>query len=288
MGAELELAWPERSVDCVGHNRSFALSGANPKTQIDMKTRRPQATAAALFASAATWAGIASTTDVYSASSSFVLGAGLLLISTVSIVGMVAGAARWALRLALGSAGVMVALGLLFPLTPWSVTAMASAGVAAAGLAGTSFDGMIRQRPPADGPPARSVLLPLLLLAAPPVWALLAPDGLGLWALIGVAVSWVTMGWYVKAAPAALLAVRIGSPVALAAAAIFEGLPVGAFIAATAVGVVALAWTVDVRIAVHPLAEPGTTVPIPPELAPRDVLDAAGIDDRGRRREHGT
>jgi hypothetical protein len=80
----------------------------------------------------------------------------------------------------------------------------------------------------------------------------------------------------------------VGSPIVLAVAAIFEGLPVGAFIAATAAGVAALAWTVDARIAVHPLAEPGTTVPIPPELAPRDVLDAAGIDDRGRRREQGT
>jgi hypothetical protein len=253
-----------------------------------MQIRRPQATAAALLVSAGTWAGIASTTDVYPASSSFVLGAGLLLISAVSIVGMVAGAARWALRLALVSAAAMVALGLIFPLTPWTVTAMALAGVAAAGLAGTGFDGLIRQRPPADGPPARSVLLGLLLLASPPLCALFAPDGLGVSALVAVATMWATMVWYVKAAPGALLAVRFVGPLVLAVAAVIEGLPAGVIIGLTSIGLAALAWTVEARIAVHPLAEPGTTVPIPPELAPRDVLDAAGIDDRGRRRKQGT
>lgn len=283
---EFELAWP--GLVGVGHVHSFALYRPNPKTRDDMQIRQPQATAAALLVSAATWAGIASTTDVYPASSSFVLGAGLLLISAVSIVGMVAGAARWALRLALVSAAAMVALGLVFPLTPWTVTAMALAGVAAAGLAGTGFDGLIRQRPPADGPPARSVLLGLLLLASPPLCALLAPDGLGVSALVAVATMWATMVWYVKAAPGALLAVRFVGPLVLAVAAVIEGLPAGVIIGLTSVGLAALAWTVEARIAVHPLAEPGTTVPIPPELAPRDVLDAAGIDDRGRRRKQGT
>ena len=212
----------------------------------------------------------------------------LLLITAVSTVGMVAGAARWALRLALTSAGTMVTLGLVFPLTPWTVAAMALGGAAAAGLAGTSFDGLIRKRPPADGPPARAVLLSLLLLAAPPAWALVARDGLGTSALIAVAVAWLTMAWYAKAAPGALLVVRVVSPLALLMAAVMEGLPVGAIVASTAAGLSALAWTVEARIAVNPLAEPGTTVPIPPELAPRDVLDAAGIDDRGRRREQGT
>ena len=265
---------------------SFALFDPNPKTLDDMKTRRPQATAAALFASAAIWAGIASTTDVYQASSSFVIGAGLLLITAASIVGMVAGAARWALRLAIGSAAAMVALGLVFPLTPWTVLAMALAGAAGAGLAGTSFDGLIRQRPPADGPPPRAVLMSLLLLVAPPVWALVAPDGIGTPAVVAVVTAWVTMGWYVKAAPGALLAVRFVSPIVLAVTATMEGLPAGALIAATAAGLVALAWTMEARIAVHPLAEPGTTVPIPPELAPRDVLDA-GIDDRGHQTGQG-
>jgi hypothetical protein len=249
--------------------------------------RRPQATAAALFTSAALWAGIASTGDVYETSSSFVLGSGLLLVVAVAIVGMVAGASRWALRLGIGTAGGMVAFGVIFPLTPWTVAAMASAGAALAGLVGTGFDHLIRQRPAADGPPARSVLLSLLLLASPPVWALAAPDGFETPTLVAAVVTWVTLAWYAKAAPGALLLVRWITPVILLLAATIAEFPVAALIALSAVGLASLAWTVEARIAVHPLAEPGTTVPIPPELAPPDVLDAAGLDDRGRRRETG-
>lgn len=266
---------------------SFALFAQNPKTHADMRTRQPMVIAAALFASAAVWAGVASSTDDYSTSAAVVLGAGLLLITAVSIVGMVAGASRWALRLAIATAASMVALGVIFTLTPWTVAAMACAGIAAAGLAGTSFDGMVRRRPPADGPPPRSVLLTLLLLVAPPVWALTAPNGIGAPTAVAVGTAWVTMAWYAKAAPGALAAVRVLSPLILVVTGVAEGLPSGAVIVATAVGVLALAWTVDARIAVHPLAEPGTRVPIPPELAPRDVLDAAGIDDRGRRTGNG-
>ncbi len=253
-----------------------------------MRMRRPQATATALLTSAALWAGIASTAEVYPSSSSLVLGAGLLVIVSVAIVGMVAGASPWALRLGIGVSAAMVALGIVFPLTPWTVTAMALSGASAAGLAGTGFDGLIRQRPSAGGPPRSAVLLSLLLLVSPPVWAVAAPDGLGTAALWAVAAAWFTMAWYVKAAPGALLAVRVVTPIILVAATFVTGLPVGALIALSSVGLVVLAWSVDARIAVHPLAEPGTTVPIPPELAPRDVLDAAGLDDRGRRKETGS
>ncbi len=247
--------------------------------------RRPLAIAAAMFISASLWAGIASTSDSYERSSRFVLGAGLLIAVSTSIVGMIAGASRWAKRLGLGVGASMLALGLVFPISGWSISAMVLAGVAIAGLGGTSFDGLIRQRPPADGPPARAVLLTLLLLLAPPVWALATPNGLGLAAGLGAALCWAGMVWYGKAGPGSLMAVRFVIPAGLAVVAAVSGLRLGALVALTALGVAALAWTVDARIAVHPLAEPGTTVPIPPELAPRDILDAAGIDDRGRRAE---
>ena len=44
-----------------------------------------------------------------------------------------------------------------------------------------------------------------------------------------------------------------------------------------------LAWTKPARIAVQPLVERGRPVPIPPELTPTEILDAAGLDDRGRK-----
>ncbi len=240
-----------------------------------------------MFTSAAIWAGIVSITDTYADSSAIVLGAGLLVVVTVSIVGMVAGAARWALRIGIAASASMVALGVVFPLTAWSVVGMALAGAAIAGLGGTAFEGLIRQRPPADGPPARAVLLPLLLLVAPLIWAVSAPDGLGSAPLAAVAISWVGAAWYMRALPGALTLVRFLLPAGLALTAPPSGMPIGLLIGLTAAGAAALAWSVDARIAVHPLAEPGTTVPIPPELAPRDILDAAGIDDRGRRKDGG-
>jgi hypothetical protein len=46
-----------------------------------------------------------------------------------------------------------------------------------------------------------------------------------------------------------------------------------------------LAWSTVARIAVIPLASPGRAVPIPAELAPGEILDAAGLDSRGHRKE---
>jgi hypothetical protein len=239
-----------------------------------------------MFSSAAIWAGIASSTDTYADSSAVVLGAGLLVIVSVSIVGMVAGASRWALRTGIAVSASMIALGVVFPLSAWSVIAMLMAGGATAGLGGTAFDRLIKQRPSADGPPARAVILTLLLLVSPPIWAVSAPDGLGLAPLVAVAISWIGAVWYMKALPGALAIVRLALPAGLAITAPPSGIPIGLLIGLTGAGAAVLAWSVDARIAVHPLAEPGTTVPIPPELAPRDILDAAGIDDRGRRKEH--
>lgn len=265
--------------------RSKSSTRTPPKTSRTM--RRPLVTAAAMFASAAIWAGIASSTTTYADSSAIVLGAGILVVVSVAIVGMVAGSARWALRMGIAVSSSMIALGVVFPLSMWSGAGMALAGIAVAGLGGTAFDPLIKQRSSADGPPARAVVLPLLLLVAPPIWAVSAPEGLGVATLLAVALSWICAVWYMKALPGALTVVRFALPVGFAIAVPPSGIPLGLLIGLTGVGATALAWSVDARIAVHPLAEPGTTVPIPPELAPRDILDAAGIDDRGRRKEDG-
>ncbi|HEY5651730.1 MAG TPA: hypothetical protein VIW46_09805, partial [Acidimicrobiia bacterium] len=116
--------------------------------------RRPLVTAAAMFASAAIWAGIASSTTTYADSSAIVLGAGILVVVSVAIVGMVAGSARWALRMGIAVSSSMIALGVVFPLSMWSGAGMALAGIAVAGLGGTAFDPLIKQRSSADGPPA--------------------------------------------------------------------------------------------------------------------------------------
>jgi hypothetical protein len=44
------------------------------------------------------------------------------------------------------------------------------------------------------------------------------------------------------------------------------------------------AWGSSVKASYHPPREVGTTFPVPPELAPAEVLDAAEIDDTGKPR----
>ena len=122
------------------------------------------------------------------------------------------------------------------------------------------------------------MLIALLLLGVP--FAFGVTKGADTPALIVGLSALVTCFWFVRTLPA-LLAVRIvwpllaiGQPIRWAfrrRRGVFAGIAVGT-----------LAWHSSVRNSVHPLVESGSRVPIPPELAPREVLDAAEIDDRGR------
>lgn len=247
--------------------------------------RQAQLTVATLLASAVLWSAVVSTGDSYAASSGFALAAGLILSVTVAVVAIVAGASRWGHRLGLGLAMSMIALGVIVPLALPTIIAMLLAGLAVVGLNASGVASLIRQRPPADGPPAKAVILSLAMLTSPILWAVVSPDGLSTSAMIAIAVIWSALAIYARATPGALLIARYISPLALLTLAAVDRSFTGGLIGLTAFGLAALAWTVDARIAVNPLAEPGTTVPIPPELAPRDILDAAGLDDRGRRIE---
>lgn len=262
---------------------SFAFGHRFAKTRPHMSMTGALVSSLSLLAAAVTWGVAVVSSPEWDDSSAVVFGVVIIVSAAVSIVGMVAGASRWAFRLGVGLSATLVAAGLTMPLTTPIVVAMGFAALALAGLGGTAMRGMIRQRPAADGPPSNSVALGALLLLSPGVWAFAARDGLNWAALTAAVLAWAGMAVYLKATPVSLVTARIGLPLSLGALAVFSGWPTGALIALTAVGAAALAWTVGARIAVEPLARPGSTVPIPPELAPRDVLDAAGIDDRGRR-----
>ena len=75
---------------------------------------------------------------------------------------------------------------------------------------------------------------------------------------------------------------RVLWPALAIALALPMGLLSGILSAALGVTVAVLAWDSAVKTAFHPPVESGSSYPIPPELAPKDVLDAAQIDDRGR------
>lgn len=210
---------------------------------------------------------------------------GHLLLTAITIVGSLVGAARWSVGLGAVLAGVIAIPAVAHPIGPAWILMVGAAGLALAGLLGTGLRAVVRQRPPADSPPKKAAALVLGLLAGPVLIGALQPNGVDLfdWILAGGTVALAV--WYSRAQPAALWATRLGLPITVTASLLAVPFPGSV---AAAIGFAALtwlAWSTDARIAVIPLASPGRAVPIPAELAPGEILDAAGLDSRGRRKE---
>lgn len=202
--------------------------------------------------------------------------------SVTAVTGMLVRQGLWARRLALAVTVAHAVVALVPAPDPGWGGAAALSAIAAVVIGGPWLNGHIRPRPAASGPPPRVVLVPLVLLAAAfgigisgggdPAGAAIAYSGLGV------------AYWFIRALPAALVLVRVLWPLLALALAPFTGLPAGGVAAVGGVAVALLAWHPSVRTSVRPLVERGSTVRIPPELAPSDVLDAARLDDRGRPR----
>ncbi|GIU92903.1 MAG: hypothetical protein KatS3mg011_1809 [Acidimicrobiia bacterium] len=242
-------------------------------------------TSSALLLSSLVWGlAVGFGTGPWSGWSAVWLGGEMVFAGTLSLVGMLVGASRWGRRLGMGVAAAGLASAVVVPVESWWWwLGLVSSAAALGGLAGRAMKGYVRERPAAAGPPPRAVGAVLAVLFSPAVVAAVVPSMPASTAILLAAV-WVGGVWYAKAAPGALFVVRVVVPsLALAAALTLE--PGGAVaclvVAAT---VAALAWSKDARLAVHPLVERGTAVPIPPELVPREILDEAGLDSRGRRK----
>jgi hypothetical protein len=130
------------------------------------------------------------------------------------------------------------------------------------------------------GPPDRAVLLPLLLIGAPALIGVGVPEPAWAALLVGLSAPLVAMA-YARVVLGGLLLARVGWPALAVGLSPFMTLP-GPLISALLGSMVAvIAWHPSVKTAFHPPREIGSTFPIPPELAPREVLDTAGIDDTG-------
>lgn len=210
------------------------------------------------------------------------IGVGLLGMATAASTGLLVLGARWAYRLGWVVMAVCGGIAASRPIDAVWWTALV-ATVVAAGALFTVHD-RIRKLPSATGPPDRAVILPLILLAAPTVLGLTASGPP--WAVAGLAAAALLAAFlYTRVVWGGLTFVRIGFP--LISVAVFPFLDTPVLIAAAAVAgaVLGLAWHPSVKAAFHPPRTPGSNFPIPPELAPGDILDAAGLDDRGRRKQ---
>jgi hypothetical protein len=209
---------------------------------------------------------------------------GAMATATVGMVGITVTGGRWAHRTSIASLGATLTLALARPIDAWWIAALLITLLGGVALFSPALIKGIRRLPAASGPPLRAVLIPLFLIGFPFLL------GLAAWSRpsVGTAVVGVTAPlaalWYARVLPGGLLGIRVVWP-ALAAGLAFTQWALPAVVAlAGGVATAALAWHPSVKVAFHPPRAQGTAHPIPPELTPREVLDTADLDERGRPR----
>lgn len=212
------------------------------------------------------------------------IGVGLLASATVSTIGMVVVGGRWAHRLGLVSMLSTIPLALLreTDLVWWA--GVASAAIATSALLSPAVTSSIRKLPAASGPPPRAIAPALILLVAPAILGFVGDDAAA-WALLLVGLSAPNAAFlYSRVLPGGLMAIRLVWPLMTLAVTPWLGWMAGLIAAGLAIAVGVASWHSSVKASYHPPRETGTSYRIPPELAPKEVLDAAEIDERGRRR----
>ena len=212
----------------------------------------------------------------------FLIGLGMLATATVATVGMVVVGGRWAHRLGLTALALTLVLAAARPVDLLWIVALATSGLALAALLSPTVTRAIRKLPAAAGPPPRAVLPPLILLATPALLGLVG-HAAEPWALLAVGASAPVAAFvYSRVLPGGLIVIRVVWPLLALALSPSLGWLAGGIAVAVAATVVVLSWHGSVKASYHPPREVGSTFPIPPELAPKEVLDAARIDDEGR------
>ena len=218
------------------------------------------------------------------AGSILMIGVGLLATSSVAVVGMVLTGGRWARRAALTVVGLTGGVAVARPLDPVWVVATGGTAVAAASMFSGAVTRGIRQLPAAAGPPERAVLVPMALLVVPFLLGLASWDVASAPTLIVALTAPFAALWYTRVLPGGLLAVRALWPLLAIGLAVTQTAVPGAVSLLSGVTVALMSWHPSVKVAFHPPRERGTAYAIPPELAPREILDAANLDERGRPR----
>ncbi|MGB7861521.1 MAG: hypothetical protein WBM90_13575 [Acidimicrobiia bacterium] len=216
----------------------------------------------------------------YDSEAVLLIGVGILLLTTVGVVGLVVVGGRWAHRLVFVSLAATFILAAVRPVDAWWVAGVVLSAASVLVMLLPAITSSVRRLPAAEGLPTRALMAPLLLIGVPFEVGIVTPNAT--WAVAAVGLSAPVAAFaYSRVIPGGLLAIRILWPaVAIGFATVMP--PATAMVSiGTAFAVVILAWHPTVKTAYHPPREVGSRFPIPPELTPREVLDAAEIDDRG-------
>jgi hypothetical protein len=165
----------------------------------------------------------------------------------------------------------------------WIAGTIATA-IALGALLSPTLSSSIRKLPAAAGPPPPAITPPILLLLTPALLGLVGNVATP-WALLLVGLSAPNAAFlYSRVIPGGLIAIRLVWPLMTLALTPWLGWIAGVVAAALALAIGITAWDSSVKASYHPPREMGTRLPIPSELAPREILDAAQIDEKGRRK----
>lgn len=211
------------------------------------------------------------------------IGLGLLTSMTVATTGMLFSGGIWARRMTFGALAGCLVIALARPIDRWWVLAVGLTVVGLGSLLSAPVRTMTRKLPSASGPPERAVLMTLILIAAPLVLGLASWQGIGWAALVVGLTAPITGLWYSRVLPGGLYLARYVWPGMALVLSLLQTWPGGAASASLGALVFLVGRDPSVKVAFYPPTETGSTYAIPPELAPQEVLDAADIDDRGRR-----
>lgn len=213
------------------------------------------------------------------------LAAVLIALAVIVTSGIMLARSRWSRWSAIGLlAACAVIVSLLDIAWGWKagVTAAAVIGALAAGRGSM---GWFRKRPSAQGPPPESVALILSLVAFPAAIAAFNHDGISTLAVLGATVIAGAALVYTRSGVPSLWAMRALVPLGVGLAVAGTSFPIAVVVGVLGGALVAATWLPPVRqaaVPLIPLRSPGYKIPA--ELVPPEVLDAAGLDERGRRR----
>jgi hypothetical protein len=203
-------------------------------------------------------------------------------MATVGVTGMIVVGGRWALRTGAATVFATLPVAVIRPTDPiWFVALSITAGML---LLLPIVTQRIRKLPSATGPPSEAVLVALILAGTP------AAIGFAAWnrpttatVIVGLSAPLAAL-WYSRVLPGGLYVVRIIWPLITTGLVRLQTAPVAIVSVVTAIVVLAMAWRPEVAVAFHPPRETGRVYPVPPELVPKEILDAAELDEKGRRR----
>lgn len=253
---------------------------------ISSMVRLPAIAAGALVASSVLWAvELSGGSDPFGPGAGAMAAVGMALVALVLVVGLLIARGRWARNVGIAVSAGQVALGFVVESNAMVNVSMVAALAAIAALAAPPIGRWVNSRPSSDSPPPLATALLTGLVTTPLLVAMASPSAIRATHVALAVASPLAALAVGRASRRALWAVRLGLPLLATGAAVTSPLVGGIAIALGAALLTAWSWSKQLSLAVTPLAPlraPGYR--IPPQLAPREILDAAGLDDEGRPR----